>query len=94
MATVQTKEKIPSVLRVSAKSKPNAVAGALVAAMREHGVVELQAVGAAATNQATKAVAIARGFFAQEGRNITCVPAFTEVQIDGEAKTGIKLIVS
>ena len=91
---VQTKEKIPSILRVSAKSKPSAVAGALAAAMREHGVVELHAVGAGATNQAAKAVAIARGFFAQEDRNITCIPAFTGYQIDGKVKTGIKLIVS
>lgn len=50
------------VLRVSTKSNPNSVAGALAGVLREKGTAELQAVGAGALNQAVKAVAIARGF--------------------------------
>ena len=53
------------VLKVSAKSVPNAVAGAIAGEIREHGEVEVQAVGAGAANQAIKAVAIARGYLAQ-----------------------------
>lgn len=52
------------VLRVSTKSNPNSVAGALAGVLREKGTAELQAVGAGALNQAVKAVAIARGFVA------------------------------
>ena len=81
------------VLKVSTKSNPNSVAGALAAIIKEKNIVEIQAVGAGAINQAVKAVAIARGFVAPSGRDIVCVPAFTDIEIDGEERTAIKLIV-
>ena len=81
------------VLKVSTKSNPNSVAGALAAIIKEKNIVEIQAVGAGAINQAVKAIAIARGFVAPSGRDIVCVPAFTDVEIDGEERTAIKLIV-
>ncbi len=81
------------VLKVSAKSNPNSVAGALAGVVRERGSAEVQAVGAAALNQAVKAVAIARGFVAPSGIDLVMIPAFTDVQIDGEERTAIKLIV-
>lgn len=81
------------VLKVSTKSSPNSVAGAISGVVREHGSVEIQAIGAGASNQAIKAVAIARGFLAPSGIDLICVPAFTTVAIDGEERTGIKLIV-
>lgn len=81
------------VLKVSTKSNPNSVAGALAAIIKEKNIVEIQAVGAGAINQAIKAIAIARGFVAPSGKDIVCVPAFTDIQIDGEERTAIKLIV-
>jgi stage V sporulation protein S len=81
------------VLKVSAKSSPNSVAGALAGVLRERGGAELQAIGAGAINQAVKAVAIARGFVAPSGVDLICIPAFTDVIIDGEERTAIKLIV-
>ncbi|EKQ53933.1 MULTISPECIES: stage V sporulation protein S [unclassified Clostridium] len=81
------------VLKVSTKSNPNSVAGALAAIIKEKNVAEIQAVGAGAINQAVKAIAIARGFVAPSGKDIVCVPAFTDIQIDGEERTAIKLIV-
>ncbi|MGM9977662.1 MAG: stage V sporulation protein S [Clostridium sp.] len=81
------------VLKVSTKSNPNAVAGALAAIIKEKNVVEIQAVGAGAINQAIKAIAIARGFVAPSGKDIICIPAFTDIVIDGEERTAIKLIV-
>ncbi len=81
------------VLKVSTKSNPNSVAGALAAIIKEKNVVEIQAVGAGAINQAVKAIAIARGFVAPSGRDIVCVPAFTDIEIDGQERTAIKLIV-
>ena len=81
------------VLKVSAKSSPNAVAGALAGVIREKGCVEIQAIGAGAINQSIKAIAIARGFVAPSGINLICIPAFTDIMIDGEERTAIKLIV-
>jgi stage V sporulation protein S len=81
------------VLKVSAKSNPNSVAGALAGVIREKGTVEMQAIGAGAINQAIKAIAIARGFVAPSGIELICIPAFTDIIIDGEERTAIKLIV-
>jgi stage V sporulation protein S len=80
-------------LKVSSKSNPNSVAGALANVMRERGTVEVQAIGAGALNQAIKAIAIARGFVAPSGKNLICIPAFTDIIIDGEERTAIKLII-
>lgn len=81
------------VLKVSAKSVPNSVAGAIAGVIREKNAVEVQAVGAGAANQAIKAVAIVRGYLAPGGVDLICVPAFANVSIDGEERTAIKLIV-
>ncbi|NLH45799.1 MAG: stage V sporulation protein S [Acholeplasmataceae bacterium] len=81
------------VLKVSAKSNPNSVAGALAGVLREHGRAEMQAIGAGALNQAIKAVAIARGFVAPSGMDIICIPAFIEIEIEGGQRTAIKLLI-
>ena len=81
------------VLKVSSKSNPNAVAGALAGVIREQGGAEIQAIGAGALNQSIKAVAIARGFMAPGGIDLICIPAFADIEIDGEARTAIKLMV-
>jgi Uncharacterized protein conserved in bacteria len=80
-------------LKVSSKSNPNSVAGALAGVIREHGNAEIQAVGAGALNQAIKAIAIARGFLTPSGYDIIVIPSFTDVTIEGEQRTAIKLIV-
>ena len=81
------------VLKVSAKSNPNSVAGALAGVLREHGRAEMQAIGAGALNQAIKAIAIARGFVAPSGMDLICIPAFIEIDIEGGQRTAIKLLV-
>lgn len=81
------------VLKVSSKSSPNSIAGALAGVIRERGVAEIQAIGAGSINQAVKAIAIARGFVAPSGIDLVCIPAFTDVVIDEEERTAIKLIV-
>lgn len=80
-------------LRVSANSKPKSVAGALAAVLRERGAAEIHAVGAGAVNQTVKAIAIARGFVAPNGIDAICIPAFSEISIEGEERTAIKFIV-
>ena len=78
-------------LKVSAKSSPNAVAGAIAATLRERDSVELQAVGAGAINQAIKGVAIARNYLKTNGMDAVCVPAFVTVAIGDNERTGISL---
>ena len=81
------------VLKVSAKSSPNGVAGAIAGLMKENGRVEMQAIGAGAINQAVKAVAIARGFMVPIGIDISLTPCFTEIMIDSQEKTGIRFTI-
>jgi len=81
------------VLKVSSKSKPQAVAAALAAVIKQGNKAEVQAIGAGAINQAVKAIAIARGYLAPLGYEIVTIPAFTEVQINSEVRTAIKFIV-
>ncbi len=81
------------VLKVSSKSNPNSVAGALAGVIREHGALEIQTVGAGALNQAIKAIAIARGFMAPMGMDLICSPAFADIEINGEERTAIRLLV-
>lgn len=81
------------VLKVSARSRPSAVAGAIAGVVRESGRAEVQAIGAGATNQAVKAVAIARDYLHETGIEAVCLPAFIDVTIDNEDRTAIRLIV-
>ena len=79
------------VLKVSTRSNPNAVAGAMAGVIRQAGTVEVQVVGAGALNQAIKALAIARGYVSEAGIDLVCVPTFADIEIDGERRTAIRL---
>ncbi len=81
------------VLKVSARSRSTAVAGAIAGVIREGHVAEVQAIGAGAVNQAVKAVAIARTYLAEDGIDIVCIPSFVEIDIDGQERTAVKLTV-
>ncbi len=81
-------------LKVSARSNPNAVAGAMAGAVRQAGAVDVQVVGAGALNQAIKAMAIARGFVHDSGFDLVCSPSFADVLIDGEERTAIRLEIA
>ena len=80
------------VLKVSSHSTPNSVAGAIAGVIREQKAVEVQAVGAGASNQAIKAIAIARGYLAPIGIDLTCIPPFANITIDGEERPANKHI--
>ena len=81
------------IIKVSAKSRSTAVAGAIAGVIREVGRAEVRAIGAGAVNQAIKAVAIARGYLALEGMDIVCIPAFAEVDIEGQERTALRMVV-
>ncbi len=80
-------------LKVSTRSNPNSVAGAMAGVVRSQGAVEVQVVGAGALNQAIKAVAIACGYVAASGIELVCIPEFADITIDGEKRTAIRLRV-
>ena len=80
-------------LKVSAWSNPKAVAGAIAGVLRERGSVDVQVIGAAALNQAVKAIAITRSYVAAEGLDPICIPAFANIEIGGEGRTAIRLHV-
>ena len=80
-------------LKVSTRSNPNSVAGAMAGVVRHQGAVEVQVVGAGALNQAIKAVAIARGYVAAGGIDLVCVPSFADIEIDGQERTAIRLLI-
>ena len=81
------------VLRVSSHSRPSAVAGAIAGVVRSYGRADVQAIGAGATNQAIKAVAIARDYLQPNGIDIVVVPTFIDVTIADEERTAIRLVV-
>jgi stage V sporulation protein S len=85
---------IMEILKVSSKSNPSKVAGAIANIFRESGNVEIQTIGAGSLNQAIKAIAIARGFVAPSGENLVVIPSFSDIVIEGEQKTAIKLLIT
>ena len=81
------------VLKISSRSNPNAVAGAVAGAVRRDATCQLVAVGAGALNQAVKAVAIARELLRPEGVDAVCIPVFLHLNIDGSERTALGLTV-
>lgn len=78
-------------LKVSSKSNPNSVAGAIAGALGKENTVEIQAIGAGAVNQAVKATAVARRFINENGKDIGMIPGFVEIEIGGEKRTGVSM---
>jgi stage V sporulation protein S len=81
------------ILKVSTRSRPSAVAGAIAGVIRDQRSAEIQTIGAGATSQAVKAIAIAHNYLAAEQIEIVCVPAFMDVMIENEERTAIRLLV-
>jgi stage V sporulation protein S len=81
------------ILKVSSRSRPSAVAGAIAGVVRESGRAEVQAIGAGAANQAIKAVAIARDYLNETGIEAICLPSLVDLQIDEADRTAIRLVV-
>jgi len=81
------------VLKVAATSRPVLVAGAIAGVVRSKSRVEVHAIGAGAVNQAIKAIAIARGYVLAAGLDLVCIPSFVDLSLDGQDRTGIRLLV-
>ena len=81
------------IIKVKANSRTAAVAGAIAGVMREHKYAEVQAIGAGAVNQTVKALVLAKGYLHEDGIEISCLPEFVDVEIDGKTRTAIKFVV-
>lgn len=82
-----------NIIRVAARSRTASVAGAIAHSIRENGYTEVQGIGPGAVNQMIKATVVAKGFLAQEGTLIFFTPSFTEVDVDGQERTALRLTV-
>ncbi len=82
-----------ALIKVSARSRSSAVAGAIAGVIRENGCAQVQAIGPLAVNQATKAIAIARGFLALENLDVICTYSFVKVKLGRQLRTALKMDV-
>lgn len=82
-----------TVIKVSARSRTAAVAGAIAGVLRDNQLAEVQAIGAGAVNQTVKAIIIAKGYMDEEGVQIKCSPSFVDVSIDGQERTAVRFII-
>ncbi len=83
-----------SIIKVSARSRTAAVAGAIAGVVREASRAEVQAIGAGAVNQAVKAIVIAKGYLEEDGIIVHCSPSFVEVLIDEQERTAVRILVA
>jgi len=82
-----------NLIKVAAGSRPAATAGAIASAVRRSGRANVRAIGAAAVNQAIKAVVIARRYLGEDGFDVVCIPSFVDLEIHGQERTAIQLVV-
>jgi stage V sporulation protein S len=81
------------IIKVAASSHTSSVAGAIAGTVRDHKRAEVQAIGAGAVNQAIKALILATGYLKGDGIDVVAIPEFVEVEIEGNVRTAIKIVV-
>lgn len=87
------------IFKVSGSSNVKSVAGSIAHTLKGDGDtiasnVVLHCIGAASIAQAIKAIAVARGYLASNGRDLIVRPGFDMTEVDGEERTLIKLFTS
>jgi stage V sporulation protein S len=80
-------------LKVAGGSNPKSVAGSIANNIREKKDIEITVMGPNAVNCAMKAIAIAREFIAADNMDLVCRPEFTHLELDGEQKSAMKIII-
>ena len=68
-----------SVIKVSGSSNPQSVGSILARAISAGHIPKMRAIGASAVNQAVKACAIARGFVAPRGLDVSYIIGFDDI---------------
>lgn len=80
---------------MKSSSNPQSLASAISHAIYDSRKVTLRAIGAGAVNQAIKACAIARGYVAPRGIDLSVRPGFTTVTMrDGDVSAITLLIIA
>lgn len=77
-------------LRIASDTCVKDAAGAVAGQLRESGGVRLQAIGAAAVNQAVKAIALAGVYMKPDGRLVLSSVERCVVSVGGEQRTGLR----
>jgi len=73
---------IDDVIKVSGTSNPQSVGSIVARSVNAGSSPRMRAIGASAVNQAVKACAIARGFVAPRGIDLTFIIGFDDIQGD------------
>jgi stage V sporulation protein S len=81
------------IIKVAGTSRTSAVAGAIAGVVREHNRAEVQAIGASAINQSVKALALSRGYLANDGLDVIFYAEFVDVEIEDKIRTAIRFTV-
>ena len=81
------------VIKVSSVTSAGDLANVIFNSLSREGKVQLRAIGAAAINQAVKAIAISRINFVPYGADVICSPWFSDVYIDHNLRTAITFCV-
>ena len=68
-------------IKVSSKTSTKDLAGSLASTMRRERELEVECIGAGAVNQAVKGIAIARGYVAPNGIDLTVIPYFSDFEV-------------
>lgn len=71
-----------TIIKVSGSSNPASVGSIVARAVVAGQAPKMRAIGASAVNQASKACAIARGFVAPRGIDLTWIIGFDDIQGD------------
>ena len=82
------------ILKVSSKSSPSSVAGAITNILKKDNSVDIQSIGAGALNQCVKAIIIARSYLTPMGKDIRCIPSFNEIDVNNLPRTAIKFNIT
>jgi stage V sporulation protein S len=81
---------VEDVIKVSGSSNPQSVGSILARSVTAGHSPKMRAIGASAVNQAAKAAAIARGFVAPRGIDLSFIIGFDDIQGDnGETISAI-----
>lgn len=80
-------------LKVSSKTNPSSLAGAIASLLKEGKTINIKTIGAGALNQAMKGITIAKGFVVVQGIEICCIPSFYSTEIDEQEISAIMILV-
>lgn len=80
-------------LKIAHDTRVADAAGAIAGQLRSGTPVQLQAIGAAAVNQAVKSIAVAESYMAEEGKAVANRVRMVPVTLGGRERTAVQFLV-